>query len=327
MKFCGKATIVVVAICIYGIILSAPPTMGQTRDQGPWWPHPIWGRDDQAGASNWITPEKILDAISLVRTGQVYELGHVYERGMPLLGQRTFALFIAAGTPSGDDQLIFNDEFLSAEIGQVGTQFDGFGHVGRRMTMADGSTEDVYYNGFTADEMQSRYGLRQLGIENMKPYITRGILIDVAGSKGLEILPNDYTVTLSDVREALAKQGLSEDQIEPGDALIFHYGWWRLWAEPEQFDAAWQAGRPGIGQEVADWLIDQRVSMVGSDAATDDPSAAVHHELILKNGIPNLEFMNLEELVADNVYEFMFVFTPLRIKGATGSPGRPLAIR
>jgi len=49
--------------------------------------------------------------------------------------------------------------------------------------------------------------------------------------------------------------------------------------------------------------------------------------LTLKNGIPNLEFMDLEELAADNIYEFMFVFTPLRIKGATGSPGRPLAIR
>lgn len=326
MNFCGRAVIVAVAICLYGIILSAPPTMGQTRDQGPWWPHPIWGSDDQSGASNWITPEKILEAISLVKTGEVYELSHVYKRGMPLLGQRTFALFIAPGAPSGDNQLMYNDEFIATQIGQVGTQFDGLGHVGKRITMADGSTKDVYYNGVTADELQSRYGLRRLGIENMKPFITRGILIDVAGSKGLEILPNDYTVSLSDVRKALVKQGMSEDQIKPGDALIFHYGWWKLWADPEQFHAAWP-GRPGIGKEVAEWLIQQRVSMVGSDAATDDPSAAVHHELTLKNGIPNLEFMNLEELVADNVYEFMFVFTPLRIKGATGSPGRPLAIR
>ncbi len=327
MKLYGKTATAVISSCFSVIVLSGSPALGQTREEGPWWPHPIWGPDDQAGASNWITPEKILEAISLVRTGQVYELGHVYERGMPLLGQRTFALFIAPGTPSGENQLMFNDEFVTAEIGQVGTQFDGFGHVGKRITMADGSTADVFYNGVTADEMLSRYGLQQLGIENMKPFITRGILVDVAGSKELEMLPNNYTVTLSDVREALAKQGLSEDRIEPGDALIFNYGWWKLWADPEQFHAAWQAGRPGIGQEVADWLIDQRVSMVGSDSGTDDSSAAVHHELTLKNGIPNLEFMNLEELAADNVYEFMFVFTPLRIAGATGSPGRPLAIR
>ena len=67
--------------------------------------------------------------------------------------------------------------------------------------------------------------------------------------------------------------------------------------------------------------------MVGSDIATDDPSAEVHHELTLKNGIFNLENMNFESVLADEVYEFLFVFTPLRLKGATGSPARPLAIR
>ena len=96
MKLYGKTATAVISSCFSVIVLSGSPALGQTREEGPWWPHPIWGPDDQAGASNWITPEKILEAISLVRTGQVYELGHVYERGMPLLGQRTFALFIWA---------------------------------------------------------------------------------------------------------------------------------------------------------------------------------------------------------------------------------------
>ena len=326
MKSCPQSTVAALWGCICLMLLSALPVAGQTRDKGPWWPHPIWGPDDQAGGSNWITPEKILEAISLVRTGKVYELGHVYERGMPLLGQRTFAMFIAPGDPSGDNQLVFNDEFLCAEIGQVGTQFDGLGHVGKRMTMEDGSTANVFYNGVTGDEMQSRYGLRQLGIEKVKPYITRGILIDVAAYQGLEILPNDYEVTLSDVRGALARQGLAEGEIKPGDALFFNFGWSRLWNDPERITDDLRR-RPGIGQEVVEWIVDRKASMVGSDAATDDPSAAVHHELTLKNGIPNLEFMDFEDLLADSVYEFMFVFTPLRLKGATGSPGRPLAIR
>jgi kynurenine formamidase len=260
-----------------------------------------------------------------VRTGKVYELGHVYERGMPLLGQRTFAMFLAPGVPSGDNQLLFNEEFLSAEIGQVGTQFDGLGHVGKRMTMEDGSTANVFYNGVTADEMVSRYGLRELGIEKVKPYITRGILIDVAGYKGLEILPNDYVVTLADVQGALAKQGPG-GEIKPGDALFFNFGWSRLWNTPERMIDDW-ARRPGIGQDVIDWIIDRKASMVGSDASADYSNAAVHHELTLKNGIPNLEFMDFKDLLADRVHEFMFVFTPLPLKGATGSPGRPLAIR
>ena len=327
MKF-SKAILRVLSGCICVIVLSALPVAGQDRDKGPWWPHPIWGKDDQAGASNWITPEKILEAISLVKTGKVYELGHVYERGMPLLGQRTFAMFsVPYGEPSGEDKLLYNSEFLSAEIGQVGTQFDGPGHVGKRMTMADGSKADVFYNGVTAEEMQARYGLRRLGVENVKPYITRGILVDVAAYKGVDTLPKEYEVSLADVRGALEKQGLREGEIRPGDVLLFNYGWWRLWSDPERIVGSYTSW-PGIGQEVAQWIIERKVSMVGSDVSVDRfPKWVAHHELTLKHGIFNLELMDFEELIADGVYEFLFVFTPLRLKGATGSPGRPLAIR
>jgi hypothetical protein len=186
--------------CLLAIASTASSVSGQTRDKGPWWPHPEWGPADQAGASNRVTPEKILEAVSLVSTGKVYELGQVYERGMPLVGQRSYAMFIPGmptGGPFGDQNLVYNDDFLCTEIGQVGTQFDGPGHIGRRMTMADGSTVDVYYNGFTSDEMEAPYGLRELGVESVKPFITRGILIDVAGYKGVETLPNGYVVTLA----------------------------------------------------------------------------------------------------------------------------------
>ena len=326
MKLRWNEVVASLLVCLHVTVLSPHPVAGQTREKGPWWPHPIWGPNDQAGASNWITPAKILEAVSLVKTGKVYELGHIYERGMPLLGQRSYALFLAPGAPSGVDQLTYNDEFVSTEIGQVGTQFDGLGHVGKRITMADGTTADVFYNGVTAPEMVSRYGLLQLGIEKIKPYLTRGLLIDVAGYKGLEILPNEYEVTLSDVRGALAKQGLVESQITPGDALFLNFGWSRLWKDPQRIVANW-ARRPGIGPDVVEWIVSRRVSMVGSDASGDHANAAVHHELTLKNGIPNLEFMDFEGLLADRVYEFMFVFAPLPLKGAPGSPGRPLAIR
>ncbi len=313
-------------VCLLTIASMVSSALGQTRDEGPWWPHPEWGPDDQAGASNRIIPEKILEAVSLVRTGKVYELGHVYERGMPLVGERTYAMFMPdmpTGGPFGDQSLVWNDEFLCTEIGQVGTQFDGPGHIGRRMTMADESTVDVYYNGFTSDEIESPYGLRKLGVENVKPFITRGILIDVAGYKGVETLPNGYMVTLADVQGALARQGLGDADIRVGDALLFNFGWWRLWTDAESFNSNW----PGIGKDVAEWILERRASMVGSDAATDQAAFAVHHDLMLLNGVFNLEFMAFETLLADEVYEFLFVFTPLRLKGATGSPGRPLAIR
>ena len=70
----------------------------QTREAGPWWPHPEWGATDQAGASNRITPEKIVASLRLVQTGRVYEIGQVYERGMPMGGTRDFALRLVPAT-------------------------------------------------------------------------------------------------------------------------------------------------------------------------------------------------------------------------------------
>ena len=297
----------------------------QTPEKGPWWPHPIWGAADQAGGSNWITPEKIVKALSLVKSGKVFELGHVYERDMPLIGKRSYNLFIPAFPtyePTGKDQIVFNDEYVTAEIGQVGTQFDGPGHVGKRMTMADGTTTEVFYNGMTTEEMRSPYGLLKLGVENVKPIITKGILIDVAAYKRVDILPERYEITMEDVRNTLAKEGLKETDIEPGDALLFNLGWWRMWPDPKT-----TAGNPAyIGSEVIQWIIARKPSMVGSDANLDGPDAKVHAELILKNGIFNLELMDFASFHTEKVYKFLFVFTPVRLKGATGSPGRPLAI-
>ena len=323
-----------IAIASTLLFLFAGTVLAQTRASGPWWPNPTWGADDQAGASNWITPEKVIEAVRLVKTGKVYEIGQVYEKGMPLFGQRTYTLLSPASPtyviPSSN-RLVGNDEFLCAEIGQVGTQFDGLGHVGMRMKMADGTQQDVYYNGVTGAEMYSPYGLQKLGIENVKPIVTRGILIDIATFKGLPNLPARYEVTLADVRGALARQGLSEKDVRPGDALFFRYGWSRFWKEPATYDAE----PPGIGLEVARWVAERKASMVGSDQSGTEvqPSAdatqayPVHQELMMKNGIFNLENLMLEELSRDRVSEFLFVFTPVRFKGATGSPGRPIAIR
>jgi kynurenine formamidase len=309
------------------------PVSGQTRERGPWWPS-RWGPDDQSGASNWITPDKILASVKLVRTGKVYELGQPYDRSMPLGYGRSFMLTIPGSPthgPLGSNQLVAHDEFLAASIGQIGTQFDGLGHIGQRIRMADGSLQDVFYNGVTREEMRDPYGLKRLGIEHVKPIVTRGILVDVAGLKNVPTLPAGYEVTVADVRAALQRQGIDEASIAPGDAIFFNYGTSLGWTDP----ARQVPGPPsGIGMEVARWVIAKQATMVGSDAggteaAPRDSTQAfpVHHELIAKNGIFNLENMHFEGLVADRVYEFLFIFTPLRLVGATGSPGRPIAIR
>ncbi len=323
------------ALFAASLLVTAGAAHGQTRAEGPWWPHPIWGPDDRVGATNWITPETIREAVGLVTTGEVYELGHPYERGMPMFGARSYTLYIP-GSPTYDDpfgsnRLVGHDEFVCAEIGQVGTQFDGLGHIGTRLEMGDGSVRDVFYNGVTVEEMRGAHGLRELGVEHVRAILTRGLLVDVAGYKGVSTLPRGYEVTVVDVRGALARQGMSESDLRPGDAILFRYGWAVHWNDA----ASYNESPPGIGLEVARWIVERRPSMVGSDSWTTevvpnpDPDLAfpVHQVLIPENGIHNLENMSLDELAADGVYEFLFVFTPLRLVGATGSPGRPLAVR
>jgi len=115
--------------CLILLMLAPIDISAQTREEGPWWPHPQWGAKDQAGASNWITDTKVLRAVKLVTTGKVYELGHVYTPDMPLWGQRTFSLV----TPNPYKQLtkkntpVWNVDYFSGEFGQIGTQFDALG--------------------------------------------------------------------------------------------------------------------------------------------------------------------------------------------------------
>ncbi|MGD2166481.1 MAG: cyclase family protein [Gammaproteobacteria bacterium] len=318
---------------IFCFVLLAPTlVLGQTRTAGPWWPSE-WGPNDQAGASNRITPEKVLQALSMVERGEIYELGQVYSNDMPLVGTRTYGLkLVPAGSAAGANRVVGNDEFLAAEVGQVGTQFDGLGHIGQEMEMADGSVERVFYNGFTGREMFAQDGLQRLGVEHIKPIFTRGILVDVAGYKGVEWLASDYEITRADVEGALARQGIDEDSIAPGDAVLFRTGYAQLWHEDP---ATYNGDAPGIGLEVAAWLVEHQVTLTGSDTyATEistnpDPSlsAPVHQELMMKNGIFNIENMTFETLVADEAYEFLLVATPIRYEGATGSPLRPVAIR
>lgn len=319
------------ALAALGALLTLPAD-AQTRESGPWWPNPEWGPEDQAGASNRITDTKVMEGLQMAASGRIYELGQVYEQGMPLFGTRSYSMVLPARDPAGgDNRIVANEEFVSTQIGQVGTQFDGLGHVGQEVVMEDGSVEHVFYNGFTAAEMDTPGGLQRLGIEHVRPIVTKGVLIDIAGYQGVERLPSGYEVTVEDLLGALAAQGMSAADVAPGDALLLRYGWSSLWDQPE----AYNNNPPGIGLTAARWIVERQVTMIGADSwgseVFPNPDEAlvfpVHQELLMKNGIFNLENMQLDELVDDVVYEFLFIVTPIRFKGATGSPVRPIAIR
>ena len=291
--------------------------VGQQTD---WYPSP-WGADDQRGAANRLSPGEVLAAMDLITTGQVYQLGRVYEAGIPVFGTRHFSLKMPyALGPLGENRTTAHEAIISGEFGQVGTQFDGLGHIG---------VGDLFYNGLSRHDFATPDGLTMLGVENVGPIVTRGVLIDVAAYKGVEMLDGGYEITRSDLVGALTEQGVS---ISTADVVLIHTGWGSLWmVDNERFNAS----EPGIGLEAAAFLIDAEIVMVGADTwATEvlpnpDPSLAfpVHQLLLTKSGIYNIENVATELLAADQVYEFAFVYAPLPLKGAAGSPGNPIAIR
>jgi len=328
-------------LLLLAALAAAQPAAAQTRERGPWWPS-VHGKDDQAGASNYVTPAKILAALAIPKTGQTYELGHPYETSMPQYGSRPYFLnVLTRAATRGPGDPIVHTEYFTGYIGQMGTQFDALSHQGRHVRMADGSVEAVFYNGFTDTEMMGRTnglgGVAALGVEQMKPFITRGVLIDIAGFKQVPTLPAAYEVTMADVRGALARQKLSETSIEQGDAVLFNYGWAVNWTNPSKYNDSFigtgeNQGSPGIGVEVANWLIERKVGLVGGDSCCVEvrgpvPKESVHHLLFLGHGIPLLENLDFAALARDQASEFLFLGLPERIKGATGSLIRPIAVR
>jgi len=305
------------------VLLTAAATLaagGARAQQDRWYPSE-WGPDDQRGAANRLTPAKVLEAAALIRDGVVYPLERTYEPGMPMFGTRLFSLRIPqAFGPSGATQFVYRDEIVRGELGQIGTQFDGLGHVG---------IGDTLYNGNRAQDFVRAEGLARLGIENVGPIVTRGVLIDVAGYKGVEQLEGGYEITVADLEGALRRQNV---EIREGDVVLLHTGWGSLWMRD---NARYLGSPPGLGVAGAEFFVERKVVMVGADnwgidvSPGADPSQAapVHQTLVTRNGIYQFENLVTDALARDRVYEFAFFFAPLPLKGATGSPGNPIAIR
>ena len=328
----GKITLAVAcgaALMSFSPWASGDPKDGDTAGDvigKKFWPSEF-GADDQRGATNRITPEKIVAASRLIKKGETYQLGRLYEHGMPLPGKRHFSLTIPGiptGGPMGTNNMVSNDELFSGEIGQVGTQFDGLGHVGVRI---DG--EDYFYNGNKLSEFGDPYGLKKLGVENVGVFFTRGILIDVATLRDADRLRAGYVISPDELEACLKKAKL---KIQEGDVVLIRTGHGKLWMKDNE---AYGEGEPGIGLAAAKYLTDRKVSMIGADTwaieavphEREGIAYPVHQWNLTKNGVYHIENLDLEQLAADKVYEFCFVFSPLRLKGATGSPGNPVAIR
>jgi kynurenine formamidase len=280
-----------------------------------------WGADDQRGSGNHMGPESVLKAARLIKTGQVFELGRMLQENMPLPAGRRFDIFTKRTRyDAGTNRRSSNEELVVSEIGQVGTQFDTFSHQ---------MIGDSLYNCVPVADAATRTGFSRFGVDKVGALVTRGVLIDVAGFKGVAVLPVSYEITPQDLQEALRKQRVA---LEPGDALLIYTGWGVHWGVD---NARYQGSSPGLGVAPAEWLVRQDPMLVGADnggvevAPNPDPQleGPVHQIMLVVNGIHLLENLRLDELAASGTHEFAFVIEPLKIQGGTGSTVAPIAIR
>jgi kynurenine formamidase len=280
-----------------------------------------WGAGDERGSGNHMKPASVLRATQLIKTGEVIEIAHVLNDKMPFFGTRRFDVHVKRTFMNDfSNRRGSNEEIVISEIGQVGTQFDGFAHQ---------THEDSHYNCFKTGAISTRGSFTKLGIEKVGTLMTRGVLIDVAGLKGVDTLPDTYEITVKDLQDALAKQRMT---LQPGDAVLINTGWNRLWGKD---NARYVKSCPGIGVAAAEWLAKQDPMLIGSDnwpvevAPNPDPklSLPVHQLALVVNGLHLLENLKLDDLAAKQVYEFAFVMQPLKAQGFTGSTVAPVAIR
>jgi kynurenine formamidase len=281
-----------------------------------------WGPNDRRGSMNLMTPERARRAAQLIRSGEKVELGHVLHQNIPVFGTRRFDVHLKQMFMNPQpNRRGSNEEIVITEIGQVGTQLDGFPHQ---------TIGDQTYNCVNVPSISSRGGFTEMGIETVGTVFTRGLLLDIAGARGVEILPDDYEITVADIQQALQRQ--NNPSIEEGDAIIIHTGWGRLWG---QDNARYVRSCPGIGVEAAEWLIQRNPILLGADnwpvevapsKTMPHASLPVHQIALVVHGVHLLENMKLDELVQRRQSEFAFIMQPLKVRGGTGSTVAPVAM-
>ena len=262
--------------------------------------------------------------IDSLRNATVYDLAQPYFPGMPhfpthppfLFGltKKHGDLVTEGGVSSAADALALGSH--------VGTHIDALCHF---------SCAGKLYGGIDVRPLQNdASGIQRYSVETIAPILRRGVLLDVASHLNSEALPVDFVIT-PDHLEAIAKK--QNVTIGKGDVALLRTGWARFWSNAARYitgGSGTVAQGPGPALEAARWLSSKGIFAAGSDTVAFErvpaPEMPVHVHLLVESGIHIIEALNLEEVARRRVYEFAFVATPLKIRGATGSPIRPLAL-
>jgi kynurenine formamidase len=317
-----------------------------TKGKGWGW---VWGENDEVGALNEMTDQSRLAALQIVQQGKTYNLGLPYDRHSYRWPGHSPGEIISFRSPEGVDRQK-DLPFTTDEGGNtsntgwhsnvlfmndnVATQIDGLSHI----TVGQ---DNHWYNGFKEETAAGDFGVIRADVTKIPPIVARGVLIDVAGYKGVDALPSHYEITVEDLQDALQQQGVD---VTPGTVVLLRTGTAQYWGENgSDHEKIGEHDSAGLGLTGAKWLVEEKgAMMVGSDTSgleyvppsPEDSQAMggsfnpVHIYLLVEQGVHILEFHNLEELARDQAYEFAYFLAPNMIRGTVaGTAQRPVAMR
>lgn len=309
------------AIAATGAFLTALPAHADKCMHSP------YGADDEIGAANLITPERVLAASRLVKEGKTHPLGIVIDPNMPAFPPRGMMLQVVQPGQQFGRELTkdfgwnssYNDDLVEAWLG-IGPQIDGLGHLGEA---------GMFYNCNSGKDISAITGLKKLGIHTVPPIVGRGVLVDMAKHFGVDTLKSGQPIEAEDIEAAAKEQGVA---FHEGDIILLHTGWTdaKLKAEPK----AWASGEPGLSNAAAAYLAKFKPVAVGADTwgveavppKEGDKIFYGHVTFLKENGIFILETMNTGPLAKMGVNEFMFVLGQARLKGAVQMLINPVAM-
>jgi kynurenine formamidase len=296
-----------------------------------------WGKEDQIGTLNHVTPDDIVAAAKLVRQGKVFGLGIPLDRNGPqsgLFGGRWNPIhtMLATGTDAiagrfdETNKLRYADDAINMPV-QSATHWDSLGHI---------FLDDTMYNGHHAKSVDGG-GVHKLGIEHTRDKMAgRGVLLDVARFKKVDSLDDGYGIS-NDELDATAKA--QNVELRKGDFVIVRTGQMECCLEAGQWGGYAGGDAPGVKFENCYWCQDKQIAAICSDTwgvevrpnETTEVQQPWHWVVIPAMGLTMGEMFYLKELAddcaADKTYEFFFAGPPLVITGGTGSPINPLAIK
>jgi len=293
-----------------------------------------WGTDDQRGTLNHIDPAVLMRAAAEVTSGKLFNLGLNFDANGPQMEKRRFnpKLYVtdrASEMSPNAPGMVFSDDVIHMPL-QAATQWDALAHV---------HYDGVLYNGCKACDTLSDKGAARLGIENLaQPGImSRGVLLDIARLKGMDLLPVGYEITTDDLTAACKAQDVA---IEAGDILMVRTGHIRRFTIDGD-RAAFNGIQPGLSARCADWIHEKSLAAICADNLAVEvlnasmgnlDTALPLHMLCLRDmGCPLGEMFNMEALAqdcaADGRYTVLIAAPPLAVTHGVGSPVNPLVLK